>query len=220
MPDVQTLFDRIPAGWSVMRWDGRPYGVTRTVSAGGRVQKLYAEELGGTDVVSANLYARDQLRPCEMPAAKVLGFLTTATPAPPTAHRRSTVPLPESVVTLLRGVGSCYVATLMPDGSPQLTQTWVDTDGEHVIVNTVVGYQKARNVARDPRVSVTVSDAEDPTRYVEIRGRVVRSTTDGGAEHIEALAQRYTGGPYPWWGGRDQQRLILTIAPEKIQGTA
>ena len=220
MSDVQQLFDRVPVGWSVMHLADRSYGVTRAALAGGRIQKLYAEELGGTDVVSANLYG-DRLRPCEMPAAKVLDFLSAAVPAaaPPTS-RRATMPLPEPVVALLRGVGACYVATLMPDGSPQLTQTWVDTDGEHVIVNTVVGYQKARNVSRDPRVSVTVSDADDPSRYVEIRGRVVNATTDGGADHIETLARRYLGRPYPWWGGRDQQRLILTIAPEKIQGTA
>lgn len=127
--------------------------------------------------------------------------------------------LPPALLALLRGSSPCYVATLMPDGAPQLTQTWVDTDGENVLVNTVVGYQKDRNVARDPRVAVTVSDPADPSRYFEVRGRVVRTTTDGGAEHIEALAQRYTGRPYPWYGGRQQQRLILTIEADKIQGT-
>ena len=124
--------------------------------------------------------------------------------------------LPPELLTLLRGASPCYVATLMPDGSPQMTQTWVDTDGENVVINTVVGYQKDRNVARDPRVAVNISDPDRPSRYFEVRGRVIRATTDGGAEHNEALAQRYTGGPYPWYGGRDQQRLILTITPDKI----
>ena len=124
--------------------------------------------------------------------------------------------LPPELLTLLRGASPCYVATLMPDGSPQMTQTWVDTDGENVVINTVVGYQKDRNVARDPRVAVNISDPDNPSRYFEVRGRVTRATTDGGAEHIEALAQRYTGGPYPWYGGRDQQRLVLTITPDKI----
>jgi PPOX class probable F420-dependent enzyme len=104
----------------------------------------------------------------------------------------------------------------MPDGSPQLTQTWVDTDGQLVLINTVVGYQKARNIARDPRVALTVSDPANPSRYHEIRGHVVDTTTDGGTEHIEALAQRYLGHPYPWYGGRDQRRLIVSISPQRI----
>jgi PPOX class probable F420-dependent enzyme len=104
----------------------------------------------------------------------------------------------------------------MPDGSPQLTQTWVDTDGEHILVNTVQGFQKARNVERDPRVAVSVSDPAHPSRYYTVRGRVVSATTEGAAEHIETLAQRYLGAPYPWFGGRDQVRLLLTIEPDRI----
>jgi len=106
----------------------------------------------------------------------------------------------------------------MPDGSPQMTQTWVDTDGEHIVINTVEGFQKVKNVERDPRVAVSVSDPRNPSRYYAIRGRVVNITTEGGAEHIEALAQRYLGGPYPWYGGRDQVRVVLTISAEKIHG--
>ncbi|CAA9474713.1 MAG: Putative oxidoreductase [uncultured Rubrobacteraceae bacterium] len=124
--------------------------------------------------------------------------------------------LPEDVLALLRRPSTCYVATTMPDGSPQLTQTWVDTDGEHIIVNTVQGYRKAKNVERDPRVALVVSDPANASRYYEVRGRVVEATTEGGAEHIEKLARRYLGGPYPWYGGRNQTRLILAIEPEKI----
>jgi PPOX class probable F420-dependent enzyme len=126
--------------------------------------------------------------------------------------------LTESVLELLRGKSTCYLATIMPDGSPQLTQTWVDTDGEHVIINTVQGFQKVRNIERDSRVALTVSSPENPSRYVQIRGRVINATTDGGAEHIEKLAQKYFGGPYPWYGGRDQVRVILTIEAHKISG--
>ncbi|MCW2818730.1 MAG: pyridoxamine 5-phosphate oxidase-related FMN-binding [Marmoricola sp.] len=127
-----------------------------------------------------------------------------------------TTQLSDELRTLLQSGATCYLATTMPDGSPQLTQTWVDTDGENVVINTVVGYQKARNVERDPRVSLTVSDPANPTRYHEVRGTVVQATTEGGTDHIELLSQRYTGGPYPWYGGRDQQRLVLTIAPGRI----
>ena len=124
--------------------------------------------------------------------------------------------LPEGLIDLLREPSLCFLTTLMPDGSPQMTQTWVDTDGEHVIINTVQGFQKVKNVVRDPRVAVSVCDPSSSFRYHEIRGRVVGVTTEGGAEHIEALAQRYLGAPYPWYGGRDQVRVILTISADKI----
>ena len=124
--------------------------------------------------------------------------------------------LPDGLIALLQQPSPCFIATVMPDGSPQMTQTWVDTDGEHVLINTVQGFQKVKNVERDPRVAVSVSDLANPSRYYEIRGRVLRSTTEGGAEHIEALAQRYLGTAYPWYGGRDQVRVILTISADKI----
>ena len=124
--------------------------------------------------------------------------------------------LPDGFVELMRKPSPCFITTLMPDGSPQMTETWVDTDGEHVIINSVQTHLKVKNIARDPRVAVAVCDASDPSRYYAIRGRVVKVTTDGGEAHIEALSQRYTGGPYAWYGGRDQVRVILTIAADKI----
>ena len=129
------------------------------------------------------------------------------------------VKLPEDLLTLLREPSTCYLATSMADGSPQLTQTWVDTDGEHVLINSVAGFQKIRNIERDPRVAVTVSDPDNPARYFAVRGRVLNVTEDGAAEHIEKLALRYLGGPYPWYGGREQQRLLITIEAHKISGT-
>jgi len=65
-------------------------------------------------------------------------------------------------------------------------------------------------------VSVVVCDAAEPSRYFAVRGRVTEATTEGGADHIELLAQRYTGGPYQWYGGRDQIRVILTISADKL----
>jgi PPOX class probable F420-dependent enzyme len=126
------------------------------------------------------------------------------------------VKLPDRFVELLRGGNPCFLTTLMPDGSPQTTETWVDTDGSHVVINTVQTHQKMRNIQRDPRVSLAVCDASDLSRYFAVRGHVSSSTTEGGAEHIELLAQRYTGGPYQWYGGRDQVRVILTITPTKV----
>lgn len=124
--------------------------------------------------------------------------------------------LPEDLLDVLRQPSVCFIATTMPDGSPQLTQTWVDTDGEHVLINTVEGFQKVRNVERDPRVAVSVTDPANPFRYYTVRGQVVATTTDGAAEHIEMLSQKYTGGPYAWYGGRDQVRVLLTITADRI----
>jgi PPOX class probable F420-dependent enzyme len=106
----------------------------------------------------------------------------------------------------------------MPDGSPHLTLVWVDSDGEHILINSVQGHQKVRNVERDPRVAVSVSDPDHPARYYSVRGRVLDITTEGAAEHIDKLAQRYLGTDYPWYGGRDQVRVILTIEASKIHG--
>jgi hypothetical protein len=75
----------VPEGWSLVEYDGRLYGVTRTVHGDGRSMSIYAEELGGSDVVSANLYltsSGEQHRPCEIPAAKVVAFLEGLEPAP------------------------------------------------------------------------------------------------------------------------------------------
>lgn len=82
--DLAALFMRIPQGWSRREYQGRHYGVTRTVSAGGRIQKIFAHQLGGTDIVSANLYPGDRFRPCEMPGEQVVAFLagSAAAPAP------------------------------------------------------------------------------------------------------------------------------------------
>ncbi len=124
--------------------------------------------------------------------------------------------LTEEILALLRQPSTCYIATLMKDGSPQVTQTWVDTDGEHVIINSVQGYVKLKNIKRDPRVAVVISAPDNPTRYFQIRGRVIKMTTDGGAEHIEKISQKYTGKPYSWYGGREQVRVIITIEPDKI----
>ncbi|MCW2526091.1 MAG: pyridoxamine 5-phosphate oxidase-related FMN-binding [Pseudonocardiales bacterium] len=124
--------------------------------------------------------------------------------------------LPDNLVAMLRTQALCYVASVMPDGSPQLTQTWVDTDGEHIVINIVEGMQKARNFERDPRVAVAVSDPANPTAFIQVRGRVVGLTSEGGEESINALAHKYTGAPYAWYGGREQTRLIVTIEADHI----
>jgi PPOX class probable F420-dependent enzyme len=108
------------------------------------------------------------------------------------------------------------IATLMPDGSPQTSTVWVDTDGDHVLVNTSEGRVKPANVRRDPRVALTVWDREDPYRQVIVRGRVVELTHEGAEDHIDELSRRYTGRfPYPW-RSEGEQRVILRIRPDAV----
>lgn len=126
--------------------------------------------------------------------------------------------LPDDLVKLLRQPVLCYLATTMPDGSPQLTQTWVDTDGEHVLVNSVLTHVKTKNIRRDPRVAVTITDPDRQSRYFQVRGHVIEVRTEGAAEHIEELAQRYLGRPYPKYGGDDQVRVMFVIEPDSITG--
>jgi Pyridoxamine 5'-phosphate oxidase len=80
----------------------------------------------------------------------------------------------------------------------------------------LVGYQKLRNIERDPRVAVAVADPAHPARYATVRGQATGTRTEGATEHIEALARKYLGGPYPWYGGRDQTRVTIVISIDKI----
>ena len=127
------------------------------------------------------------------------------------------VALPEGLIELLRKPSPCFVATLMPDGSPQLTETWVTTDGEHVVLNIVGGMQKARNIARDPRVAVNVVDPDDVNRYYAVRGRVVSTTTEGGRASIDEISQKYLGIPYPNFSGNpNETRVLITIEADSV----
>jgi PPOX class probable F420-dependent enzyme len=126
--------------------------------------------------------------------------------------------LDDDLRALLTRPSPCVLTTLLPDGSPHATEVWVDVDGDHVLVNSVEGHRKVRNVRSDPRVAVTVLDPDELSRYAGVRGRVVEITTEGAADHIEKLAHRYTGHPYSWYGGRDQVRVLLRIEAEHVVG--
>ena len=126
------------------------------------------------------------------------------------------ISLPDPLLALLRGPNPCFIATVEPDGAPQLTQTWIDTDGTHVVLNTVEGHRKLANMARDPRVAINICDRSELSRYWVLRGHVVDTGTDGAADHIEMLSQRYTGGPYQNYGGVQGGRVLVRIAIDRI----
>jgi len=122
----------------------------------------------------------------------------------------------EGVKKLFEEANIGHLATVMPDGSPQVTPLWVDFDGEHILVNTAEGRQKPRNIRRDPRVAISVTREGSPYTYAQVRGRVVEVTREGAEEHIDRLAKKYLGrDKYPW-RQPGERRIILKIEPEHV----
>jgi PPOX class probable F420-dependent enzyme len=124
------------------------------------------------------------------------------------------VKLPEEVRRIVEGKNFAFLATIMPNGYPQVSPVWIDIEGDYILINTARGRVKDKNTDRDPRVSVAIPDWQNPYKYVEIRGRVVEKTSDGAAEHIDKLAYKYLGEER--FAGPRENRVIWRIKPEKI----
>jgi PPOX class probable F420-dependent enzyme len=107
------------------------------------------------------------------------------------------------------------LATLNADGSPQVTPVWVDFDGTHVLVNTAKGRVKTKNLEREPRVALAISEPENPYRYLGIQGRVTEITESGADAHIDKMAHKYMGKDYPF-RAPGEVRVIVKIAPDKV----
>jgi PPOX class probable F420-dependent enzyme len=126
------------------------------------------------------------------------------------------MPLDTDVVRLAKGKNLATVVTLMPDGQPQALLTWIDTDGEYLLVNTEPQRQKSKNIRRDPRVTVLLHSADDPWDWAEVRGRVVQTTPGATARaHIDELSHKYAGRDYANPIG-PEGRVIYAIKAEKI----
>ena len=108
------------------------------------------------------------------------------------------------------------LATVMPDGSPQVTPVWVDLEGDLVLVNTARGRQKDKNMRRDPRVAMAIIDPENPYRYLEIRGRVAEITEEGADAHIDKMAKKYLGADKYPYRQPSETRVIFKIQPERV----
>jgi PPOX class probable F420-dependent enzyme len=117
---------------------------------------------------------------------------------------------------VLKRSNYAHLATLIPDGSPHVSPVWIDVDGDHVIVNTVAGRVKERNVRRDPRVALSVRDQQRVEDEVTIRGRVVELTKEGAEAHIHALSNKYRGQDFDLPPG--QIRTLLRIEPDHVTG--
>jgi PPOX class probable F420-dependent enzyme len=126
--------------------------------------------------------------------------------------------IPQHYLDLFQKKAFAHLATLMPDGRPQVTPVWCDFDGTHVRINSARGRVKDRNMRRDPRVTLTLQDPDNPYRYVEVRGRVVEITQEGADAHIDSLAKKYLGvDTYPY-RQPGEVRVIYKIQPEHVSG--
>jgi PPOX class probable F420-dependent enzyme len=124
--------------------------------------------------------------------------------------------IPDAFRDLFGKKALAHLATLMPDGSPQTSPVWCDFDGDCVLVNTERKRLKLKNVQRDPRVALSISDPDNPYRYLEVRGRVVETTEKGADALIDKLAKRYMGvDKYPLNKPGDV-RVTLRIRPERV----
>jgi PPOX class probable F420-dependent enzyme len=124
--------------------------------------------------------------------------------------------LPDDARELLEAPNIAHITTLMPDGSPQVTPVWVDYDGRYVLVNTAEGRQKPRNMRRDPRVALSLTDRENPYVWAMIRGRVVELTHEGADDHIDRLAKKYLGEDRYPFRQAGEQRVIVKIEPLRV----
>ena len=126
--------------------------------------------------------------------------------------------LPAKAVELLRKPVLAHIATVMRDGSPQVTPVWVDTDGQYILVNTAEGRVKTRNVKRNPHVALSAVDPASPLAgSLMVRGTVVEITTAGADDHISFLARKYTGAER-YNNRRGEVRVILKIRPDSVSG--
>lgn len=122
--------------------------------------------------------------------------------------------IPEKYLDLFQKKSFGQLATLMPDGTPQVSPVWVDYDGKHILINTAKDRVKDKNMRRDPRVGLDIMDPDNPYRHLSVRGRVVGSTEQGADAHIDKMAKKYLGqDKYPY-RSPGEVRVIYKIDPK------
>jgi PPOX class probable F420-dependent enzyme len=133
-----------------------------------------------------------------------------------TEEEEMTARIPASHADILDKKAFAHLTTLMKDGSPQTSPVWVDHADGQVVINTAAGRVKDKNLRRDPRVAVSITDPDNPYRALTIRGKVVKITEDGAEAHIDKMAQKYIGqDKYPW-RAPNEQRVLYYIEPESV----
>lgn len=127
-----------------------------------------------------------------------------------------TAPIPQGFQDLLTKKAFAHLATIMPDGSPQVTPVWFDFDGGHVRVNSAKGRLKDRNMRRNGQVALAIQDPDNPYRYLAVRGRVEGITEAGADAHIDSLAKKYLGQDRYPHRQPGEVRVIYRIRPERV----
>lgn len=123
--------------------------------------------------------------------------------------------IPQTHLDLFKKKAFAHLATLMPDGKPQVTPVWVDYDGTYVVINTAEGRLKDKDMQRDKRVALSITDPDNPYRYLEVRGTVAERTHKGADAHIDAMAKKYLDqDKYPF-RQPGEVRVIYKLVPER-----
>ena len=129
-----------------------------------------------------------------------------------------TVSVPDKYLEFFTQKTFAHLATLMKDGSPQVTPVWVEYDGTHILVNSARDRQKDLNMRRDKRVALSLIDPDDPYRYLQVRGVIEEITEEGADDHIDRLAKKYLGvDTYPY-RAPGEVRVMYKILPKSISG--
>lgn len=124
--------------------------------------------------------------------------------------------LPASHADIIHKKAFAHLATLMPDGTPQVSPVWVDEKDGFVLINSAVGRVKDKNLHKDPHVALSITDPDNPYRMLAVRGRVVEFILEGADAHIDSMAKKYMGlDKYPL-RQPGEQRVIYKIAPERV----
>jgi PPOX class probable F420-dependent enzyme len=124
--------------------------------------------------------------------------------------------IPEKALDLFQKPTLAHLATIMPDGTPQVTPVWVDFDGTYVLVNTSKGRRKTLNMEKQPKVGLDIVDTQNPFHWLSVRGHVAEITEEGADDHIDKMAKKYIGvDKYP---NRqpDDVRVICKIVPDRV----
>ena len=124
--------------------------------------------------------------------------------------------IPDQYKDLLQKKAFAHLATVMKDGSPQVTPIWFDYDGTHLRINSAKGRWKDKNMRNRPKVALSIPDPDNPYRYMQIRGTVTEVTESGADAHIDSLAKKYLGqDKYPY-RQPGEERVIYKIAVERV----
>ena len=126
--------------------------------------------------------------------------------------------IPESHQDLIDGPYNVALSTLMPDGQPQTTPVWCNRRGDVILINTMKGFRKEKNMRRDPRVTILAYDTKNPLRNIEIRGMVVEMSEEGALEHLDELTRLYLGKPDArFFGDSVPAELASTHTPIRVK---